>query len=129
MKLTLSAKELLALHNLLRDRIKFGGYDGVKTDEGDPQTSDDVQLRQVFTRLRSCLVSALSGKGTDPLDAWFDREQAKIDRLHEGLNEVKQDAAKLAAPQPDLDECFELPDYPKPGPRGSHQGKNSSRRR
>ena len=56
MKLNLNAKEILALHNLLQARCCAGGS------PADIAESDEVQLRQVFNRLRALLLGALSNK-------------------------------------------------------------------
>lgn len=69
MKLNLNARELLALHNLLRDKVSFG------------TTSECVQLQHVYNRIQTCIVSALTNKATDPVDEWLVNEQQKIDKL------------------------------------------------
>jgi len=102
MKLNLNAKELLALHNLLFER-----FDG--NNAGDrcyPETAEHVQLKQVYGRVKACIINSLSGNhspGTVPLneveagafDAWVASEQAKIEKLkvqNERLkNEVESD--------------------------------------
>jgi len=74
MKLTLNAQELLALYDLLeatRPRL------AIETDQGSP----DFQLHQLQKRIRLCIIAALRAHGTDPVDAFLAREQAKIDGL------------------------------------------------
>lgn len=127
MKLNINAKELLALHNMLHDRFVTCG--GVGGDQNDPQVADDIQLRQVYNRLRACLIGALANRQVDPIDEFMAREQAKIDRLRTQNDEVKKEvsdlvslASEIVVPGDD-DDC-ELPDYPRRGPRnrGGNKG-------
>jgi hypothetical protein len=135
MKLNINAKELLALHNMLYER--FEGAQGRDLDEykdDDPRASDAVQLRQVYNRLRACIVGALTGKAIDPFDAWQSKEQAKIDKLNDELDSVKREQADLprvTSPEDfgvTTDEDFSMPDYPRRGPRGSGPGKHRGRK-
>ena len=142
MKLNLNAKELLALHNLLYERFE-ACYDGKHFTESDPRASADTQLRQVYSRLKACVVNSLTGKAVDPFDAWSEREQQKIDKLADALDGVKRssaDLAKKAASESDpddpdyfvpvLEEDYDMPEYPKRGtrPGGNRPGKHHNKR-
>lgn len=74
MKLTVNSKELLALHNFLHKKCEHD-----HSDVGD----DDVQLRQVYGRLRAIIIASLTNKAEDPVESWLKREQSKIDKLNE----------------------------------------------
>ena len=133
MKLNLNAKELLALHNLLYERYNVHNRCEHKVD--DPRAADDTQLRQVYNRLRACLIAALTNKQIDPVDAFLSREQAKIDRLHDqnaALRKEGHDLAEAAKQDPDFfvpeeGEDYRVPEYPRRGPqnqggkRGGHK--------
>ncbi len=96
MKLTISAKELLALYNLLDSRYArvFAGEDNYK--EAGGISNDDDHLRQVHNRLRACIVGALTTRAADPVDAFLSKEQAKIDKLKVDLEDVKSEQSDLA---------------------------------
>lgn len=124
MKLNISSKELVALHNLLHE--KFCTPVQLKYDEADLREADDVQLRQVYNRLRACIIAALTNKQVDPVDAFLSREQAKIDNLKAQNEEVKREQTDLAAAMTDLtmfpdDDDYIIPDYPRKG-RGNRGG-------
>lgn len=130
MKLNLNAKELLALHNLLYERYE-ASYDGKHYANEDPRASADVQLRQVYSRLKACVIAALSNRQLDPVDAYFTREQAKIDTLKDQNEELKKEPAGLAKQIADEfsltkeDESYmEIAGYPR-RPRGN-RGKNNN---
>lgn len=89
MKLNLNAKEFLALYNLLHASNCNDG----EFKKGDDQ--DAVHLQQVHNRLRACMISALTGKETDPVEAWAMREQAKIDALREQNVDIKKETANI----------------------------------
>ena len=123
MKLNINAKELLALHNLLYER--FDG--GCAHDKCESDNTDDSQLRQVYNRLRACIVAGLTNKQLDPVETFLSREQAKIDRLKDQNDEVKRDQVDFATDMarsakdilvPGEGEDFNAPDYPRRGPRG-----------
>lgn len=128
MKLTISAKELLALHNLLRDNLKFNG---MKMD--DTQSSEEEPLRQVYGRIRACVLSSLSNKLVDPIDNWFDREQAKIDALRDQNEDVKRYQNDLASSAPAITAPVGMvyesngdgsdPEFIYPRPKTARQGK------
>jgi hypothetical protein len=135
MKLNINAKELLALYNLLHAKVEAGQEAG---DEG-----DDVQLRQVYNRLRAIIVAGLTSKAVDPVDSWLKHEQEKIDDLNqqnEQLREVAKDPAQFAPVQPGsilTDDDDEVPNdlgYPKsrkgaPPPNAPRPGKYHGRRK
>jgi hypothetical protein len=126
MKLNINAKELLALHNALYERFEGSDRKGTHFADEDPRSTDDAQLRQVYGRLKACIVGALTGRGLDPVDAWAAKEQAKIDKLSEELNDVKQEQTELAKLAPenldvDQDDDFAYLEYPRKG-RGPNRG-------
>jgi len=129
MKLNINAKELLALHNLLYEKFE-SSYDGTKYEPGSEEENSNVQLRQVYNRLKACIVAALTNRQVDPVDAFLSKEQAKIDRLKEDLTDVKKDQTNLVEELkaddffvPGKDETFDAPEYPRRG-RGGHRGGN-----
>lgn len=122
MKLNISSKELLALHDLLLTRY------GELAPE-DKERPADVQLRQVYNRLRACIIAALTNKASDPFDAWRAREQAKIDALTSQNEVLKKDAEGLmeALQLDPQDDDFTAAQYPRQGSNG-RQGKRSNKR-
>jgi hypothetical protein len=130
MKLNINAKELLALHNLLYERFDgHNAHDEAEYKEGDGPVTDEVQLRQVYNRLKACIVGALTSRVVDPVDAWAAHEQAKIDKLNDELSDVKREqagVAKAVTSPGDLlvppDDDFTMPDYPRRGSRGGNRG-------
>jgi hypothetical protein len=76
MRFNVNAKELLALHDLLEASGFGSGLDHEDVGEA------DAQLRRLHNRIRVCIGGALQVHGIDPVDAFFDREQAKIDALN-----------------------------------------------
>lgn len=131
MKLNINAKELLALHNLLYEKFESSAG-GTCYKEGDDRASADIQLHQVYNRLKACLVAALTNKASDPVDAFMAREQDKIDRLKVQNDEVKREAAEIAK-DPDYfvpkgDEDYTAPDYPRRGPRGPRGNRGGNKR-
>lgn len=81
MKLNLHPKEFLALYNLLEEH-RHAEF-------------DDNSLREVYNRMRSYIVMALSIRDEDStqssMDAWFKVQQKKIAELKE-----KNDALKIS---------------------------------
>lgn len=71
MTLTVSSKEILALYDLLY--TKFRNYP-VRDDSSD---QDEIALHQIYTRLRTCILSSLKN-GVDPVNAFIEREEQKI---------------------------------------------------
>lgn len=78
MKFNLNPRELLAVHNLLQRHLT----------NNDRSTNDDVQLDQVYNRLRACLLSALSDDAKvdrmsldDKLSLWLKQQRTKVDSL------------------------------------------------
>ena len=90
MKLHVSPKELLALHNVLHSRIS--SYD----------SNDDAQLTQLYNRLRTCIISSLGGQQKDDVGSWLKQEQSKIDKLRS-----ENEAISSALKDPD----FFVPDH------------------
>jgi hypothetical protein len=133
MKLNINAKELLALHNLLYERFD-SSMGGTTYKEGDARANDDAQLQQVYNRVKACIVGALTNKAVDPLDAFFQREQAKIDDLTTQNESLKEVAKEVFNPQQiltaDDDDGPELPQYPRKvqGPQAQKPGKHRGRR-
>jgi len=123
MKLNISAKELLALHNLLH-----------KNREGLDEES--TLVRQLYGRVKACLIGALgqTDKYTEPFEAWEEVQKKKIDVLQERLEGLKPEAV-AAKVRDDLDkvesydELLEedetiLPEYPRRRQSGQpHQKK------
>ena len=100
-------------------------------------TPDDPPLKQVYDRIKSCVLSALGGKQLDKLDmfeAWRNKEQPKIDRLNEELDGIRKQqgdlpvVASLQDLMVDEGDDFELPNYPRKGPKGSRQRKPGNKR-
>ncbi len=99
MKLNINPKELIALHNLLYDRfegtLKEAYLHKYATDE-EEQNADETQLRQVYNRVRACIIGALSSKTvTDPLDSWLQGQERKIEVLNEQNDEARKDIQGL----------------------------------
>lgn len=128
MKLNLSAKEILALHNVLHERCALGLQPLTE-----PADADNVQLRQVYNRLRALMIGALSNKVVDPVDSWMQHEQAKINELNrqnDELKEVARDPDFFAPKSTDVDDYEKyaleyprrsaVPSMPRPG---KHRGK------
>ena len=131
MKLNINAKELLALHNLLYDR--YAVLDGdFKAD--DPRAADDLQLRQVYNRLRACVIAALNNRQFDPIDAFLSKEQAKIDRLKDQEDALKKEQLGLASAlgiQPAMledDDDYVVADYPRRIPRNRSGNRGGNKR-
>jgi len=95
MKLNISAKELLALHNILYERFE-ACYNGGEFEETDPRAGTNEQLKQLYNRVKACLVASLTNKMVDPLDSWIEGQQRKIGQLSEQNDDVKKDAQVLA---------------------------------
>ncbi len=121
MKLNINPKEVLALHNLLHDCLAHHRQGEDDTE----QNSDEVQLRQLYGRLRAIITASLTSQGTDMFELWEKTQNDKIAKLIEDLDTVKQDGAALAqsAPTPgepvimSAEDLEVLPDtYPRKGP-------------
>lgn len=120
MKFNLNHKELLALYDLLQ----------VTLNAAPCRTIDDVQLRQVHSRLKACIVSAMSNC-----------EQSTKDRLLQDLTgQVDSDLlSSEAAANNDLmqiltdndDEVMAAPGYPRArkGPPAPNMPKPNKHRR
>lgn len=114
MELKLSPKELLALHDLLRTR---------------GQQPDEEQLSSVYGRIRAYLVGSLNRSDSTTVQKWLDKEQAKIDALHDSMKEeARVDDVPVLASVDDLfstvDSHDETDTYPRKGvPRGPGPGK------
>lgn len=130
-KLNLNPKELLALHNLLRQSV---------TAELDMSTSDINQLYQVYNRIRTYIVNSLSESKdnksfNDLFVAWSSKEQTKIDKLNNELDELKKQSSPKkpttsASNFITLDDDYDTSDYPKKGTKnpGHRQGKHNNKR-
>lgn len=126
----INAKELVALHNILYERFNARQH----PTEEDSYCPDDVQLLQVYNRLRTCIIAALSSKNIDPVNVFLNREQAKIDKLKEQNEEVRQDQSQFVDSirndssffVPAAGESFDMPEYPRRAPRnrGGNKGNN-----
>ncbi len=88
MKLNINAKELLALHDMLRDHFR-GQEPETFYKADDPRGQDEAQLKQVYNRLRAIINAALTNpdKVIDPIDSWLRHETSKIDNLRAQNNE------------------------------------------
>jgi len=80
MKLNLHPKEFLALYNLLSVHKPVG--------------PDEVPLQEVYNRMRSCIISALSAKGIPGsddsiFDSWEKVQKKKIDELQQKNEQIK----------------------------------------
>lgn len=115
MKFTLAPKELLALHNALYD--KFESHIDLCAEGDVTEASDAVQLRQVYGRLKACILGALTNKAVDPIEAAMEREQSKIDRLSEELENVKREQNEFpkAITLDDFPDDTDVPEYPRRG--------------
>jgi len=96
MKLNINARELLALYNVLYERFEAGGVRCDDDEELKPSSTDD-QLRQLYNRIKACLVTSLSTKMVDPLDNWLEGQRRKIGQLEEQNGAVAEQARQLAA--------------------------------
>lgn len=133
MKLNLSAKELLALYNHLHPHVME--YEQMKYDE---TATDRVQLKQVYNRIRACIVNSLEGstskdKSVELFDSWSAHEQKKIDKLNSDLVELKKEQVELIKSDPDFfvpdaSDDLTAPEYPRRG-RGSNRGGNRNNKR
>lgn len=128
-KINFNAEELIALHNLLRDTIEI--YRGEK----EPTTLDSDRLRQIYDRIRAHFVSALSCHDKQPITTGLIREQQKVDKLRDILDDVKKEHNDLAGALkdkdyvvPSRDEDLTLPDYPN-RVRKQHAGHGGRRHR
>ena len=61
---------------------------------------DDVQLRQIYGRLRAIIVAGLTNKAVDPVESWLKHEQDKVDKLNDQVAEVKAEARDLGSQLP-----------------------------
>lgn len=140
MKLTINPKELLALYNVLYERFETC-YDCKEYADDDPRAMTDVQLKQLYGRVKACVIASLSNKMVDPLDSWITGQERKIGELNDQNEGVRKDAKHLAtearAPGVPIvlsaEDTDVLPDtYPRkspPQPRMPSGGKFHGRRR
>lgn len=82
MRLTITSRELLALHNVLHERFEHG-ID--KHEEGDPRVADEEHLRQLHNRVRGCIIGSLAQAPFDPVEGYLDGQRAKIQDLGDVL--------------------------------------------
>jgi len=128
-KLNVNAKEFLALYNLLHQRIEI--------DDDRQYEGDEVQLHQIYGRMKSCLISSLSSdKHEDVFGTWFTQEKAKIDKLNEQLGNVKKEQADLkksTSTSADVGELIEddyvRPEYPRRGTGQNRGGRHNNKKR
>ena len=85
MKLNINPKEFLALYNLLHSIV----------DDDSKLEGDMVNLSQVHGRMKAYMLSSLASGGQDPVDAWFEREQTKINDLKQAKEDVGVVAKKI----------------------------------
>jgi hypothetical protein len=140
MKLNINAKELLALYNVLYERFEVDSPMKEFMEE-DPRGQTHEQLRQLYNRVKACLVASLTNRMIDPLDSWLEGQRRKIDQLNDQNEGVKQEAKDLvekATDQPQrpvvlsAEDTEVLPDsYPRrrPPPPVIPQGKFRGTRR
>lgn len=120
MKLTINAKELLALHNLLHLTLL--------SQFSDSESSDDRrQLRQLYDRVKSCLIGSLMRTHVHPMEALLDLEDEKIRRLEDKMGAPKKamfdsdsdpfspkmHASDVGELVDVLDDIDDAPDYPR----------------
>jgi len=96
MKLNISAKELLALYNILYERYEAYHEYAKHFEDGDPRAATDEQLKQLYGRVKAILVASLSNKMVEPLDSWLEGQRRKVDELKSQNEKVKQEARTLA---------------------------------
>lgn len=135
MKLNVSPKELLALHNLL---LAATAPPHKKYEPGVDPVPDEVYLGQLFARVRSLIVASIGRQSDDPgeakkatMEGALAREQAKIDKLKVDLIDVKKDQVDLATGRyvvPDGDDDLQVPVYPT-RPRRAHGGHSGGRKK
>lgn len=100
MKLNLNAKEFLALYNNLYEHTVGAG-------------STDPHLKEVFNRMKSCIVSALSARDQSALELeqlYFKGQREKIDRLKDRNKEISKTLTILTE---DVDDPVMPSDYPR----------------
>ncbi len=73
MRLTLTAHELLALHDLLHSEHSEHTWN-------DDERNEKLQLKGLHERINACILVALSLGAVDPVDAWMKQEQERISR-------------------------------------------------
>lgn len=139
MKLNISAKELLALYNVLYERFEAYSDCAKHYEEGDPRAATDEQLKQLYGRVKAIVVASLGNKMVEPLDSWLEGQRRKVDELKTKNEKVKQDALELADTKQDgpvilsAEDDEVLPDtYPRkrpPPPQMPRPGKHYGHRR
>jgi hypothetical protein len=92
MKLNINPKELLALYNLLHERLEL-------CQERDVE-GDDVQLRLIYGRLRAIIIAGLTSKAVDPVDSWLGHEQSKVNKLSEQNESLKAEVRDFGGQLP-----------------------------
>lgn len=101
MKLNMNAKEFLAIYNVL--------YEHTTTETIDPL------LKEVFNRMRACIISSLSSRDTPPLEElYFNNQKEKIMSLQQKNDEIKKDMAKhVPIMMDDENDPVLPPEYPR----------------
>jgi len=102
MNFNFSAKELLALHNLLLVSTKF-----------ESMKDDRVILSNVYDRVRFYLLSALKNNGSDQIANWMKSEQQKIDKLILESKTEERDTDPDSLKEEILQEDFSTVVYPR----------------
>jgi hypothetical protein len=140
MKLTINPKELLALYNVLYERFETGYVGKEWPEEDNLRGATDVQLRQLYSRVKACIIASLSNKMIDPLDSWVAGQRRKIGELADQVSGVKQEARDLSANDKQevtldilsADDTSVSEGYPRKGPsasQGHRSGKHHDHRR
>lgn len=128
MQLTLSASELLALNNLLYDRLER------RVDKPEIEPNDSVHLSSLYDCVKSLIVVSLSDKRLDPtVQNFLNQEQKKIDELKNANEDIKKELIEVLRPQLPEDfmlgnEDYESFDYPRRGPRNRGMNKGGNKR-
>ena len=113
MKFNINPKELLALHNTLYEKFDRHCGDLRECRDDDPCTPDAVLLKQLYDRVRACIVDALSdpSRGVDKFDAWQDAQQKKIADLTTQLDDMKPGAIVSRVCDDTYGDCGGWDDY------------------
>lgn len=83
MKLNLNAKEFLALYNNLYEHVTVAA-------------NTDPQLKELFNRVKACIVTSLSAKDEPPLEElYFMGQREKIDQLKQKNEEISRSVTIL----------------------------------
>lgn len=102
MRLNLNAKEFLALYNNLYEHVN--GASNV-----------DPQLRELFNRVRACIIAGLSGKESPSLEElYLTGQHEKIERLKNQNAAINKDLSKtVSILTEDADDPVISPEYPR----------------